>query len=60
MAADMWQFPFVNDKKCANYLSGCFTANQTLTSCEREHLDVCVQLCVSVFMSFESVGMKET
>lgn len=42
MAADMWQFPFVNDKKCANYLSGCFTANQTLTSCEREHLDVCV------------------
>lgn len=34
-AADMRQFSRVNDKRCGNYLSGCFRANQTLTSCER-------------------------
>lgn len=41
--ADMWQFPFVNDK-CGNYLSGCFAANQTLTSCCCICLDVRVCL----------------
>lgn len=35
VTADMRQFSCVNDKRCANYLSGCFGANQTLTSCER-------------------------
>lgn len=42
MTADMWQFPFVNDKKCANYLSGCFAANQSLTSCECAAMFACV------------------
>lgn len=35
VTADVRQFSCVNDKRCANYLSGCFSANQTLTSCER-------------------------
>ena len=50
MTADMWQFPFVNDKKCANYLSGCFAANQTLTSCERvaAFARVCESVCLRV------------
>lgn len=44
-------FPAVNDEKCANYLSGCFAANQTLTSCEsvslhgRESLCSCTCAC---------------
>lgn len=59
MTADMWQFPFVNDKKCANYLSGCFTANQTLTSCVCVCVSMCASLCISVCM-FESVGMRES
>lgn len=48
MTTDMWQFPFVNDKKCANYLSGCSTANQTLTSCERVAELYHVRVCVGV------------
>lgn len=50
MTADMWQFPFVNDKKCANYLSGCFAANQSLTSCECAAMFACVcaRSCASV------------
>lgn len=35
MTAVTRQFSCVNDKRCANYLPGCFRANQTLTSCER-------------------------
>lgn len=34
LTADMWQYSCVNDKRCANYLSARFRANQTLTSCE--------------------------
>lgn len=50
MTADMRQFSFVNDKKCGNYLSGCFTANQTLTSCERVCSQVCVSACGSLWV----------
>lgn len=61
MTADMWQFPFVNDKKCANYLSGCFAANQSLTSCVLAPTAAmfaccaspcaCVQMCACVVKS---------
>lgn len=58
MTADMWQFSFVNDKKCANYLSGYFSANQTLTSCQcAACVCMCVRVCVSVRV-FETVGVR--
>lgn len=40
MTADMWQFSCVNDERCANYVCGCSSANQTVTSCERVCVDV--------------------
>lgn len=41
-------------KKCANYIFGCFTANQMLTSCESVWLHRCVRLCIC----FESVSIR--
>lgn len=45
-------FPVVNDKKCANYLSGCFAANQTLTSCESVSLHGRASLCICTYARF--------